>query len=251
VDLRKISVTTEPDGTLIQADTQSHNWTIRLKREPIHSSLPHIGGRAKCLCVYKVIASTRPWEITGECLVTTAAKDEKTLAPLADTAAYSNVGLSGSMPGRQTFVLGIFPELASADKAVRNLAGSHAKDCDVLLVSGTTERLSTAAKARSRIRLYPADTFLKSGIDFPIARKAPEPFRAFWESVCAECAVDLRTTELSAERLFQQVVKRLSDGATLLIVRTENLEQRMAASRAQLDANCEVLLTHELTAPLN
>jgi hypothetical protein len=151
------------------------------------------------------------------------------------------------MPGRQAFVLGIFPEFASADKAVRNLAGSRAKDCEILLVSQTVERLSKA-KTRNRLSLYPADTVLKSG---QIGPKAPQAFRAFWESICAESALDCRTTELGAKRLFQHAVKRLSDGATLLIVRTENLEQRMAASRAQLDANCEVLLTHELTTPLN
>jgi hypothetical protein len=97
----------------------------------------------------------------------------------------------------------------------------------------------------------PADAFLRSGIDLQSKIEAPQPFRALWESIRAESAVDLRATAVGAQRLFQHVVNRLSGGATLLIVRTESLEQRLATSRALLEANCEVLLTHEIAAPLN
>lgn len=184
--------------------------------------------------------------------MTTAAKDEMTLAAKAtETAAYSDAGPNDGACGRQTFVLGIFPEAGPADMAIQSLAASPAKECDVLLVSGLASTRLTPAKTTNRVTQCSVDALMKSGIAPRHAAKAPQPFSVLWENIRAESSADLRATAPGTQRLFQHVVKRLSSGATLLIVRTGNAEQRLATSRALLDANCEILLTHEVTPPLN
>ncbi|MDQ8700677.1 hypothetical protein [Hyphomicrobium sp. LHD-15] len=183
--------------------------------------------------------------------MTTAAKDQTPLTGNAEAAAYPDAGLGETARGRQTFVLGIFPEQTQADRAIEGLVSSAARNCDVLVVSQTAQSRRPPSAASDRISRCTSEVFLKSGRDMPGASKTPRPFRALWKSIHAESAVDLRITPLGTQRLFQHVVNRLAGGATLVIARTENAEQRMATSRALLDANCEVLLTHEMTAQLN
>jgi hypothetical protein len=171
------------------------------------------------------------------------------------TAALPDTGLCGKTRGRQTFVLGIFPEPAQADLAIAGFAHSQARDCDVLLVSRvkppkcTLPRLPAAiSPAARRMSWCQSDTFLKAGNAGRNAQ-APNSFSTLWKSMHAENAADLRVTPLGTQRLFQDVVRRLSEGAALVIARTETAEQRMASSRALLEADCEVLLTHEMIAP--
>lgn len=182
--------------------------------------------------------------------MTTAAKDQTPLAANGEAAAYADAGL-GETARRQTFVLGIFPDPTQADRAIEGLASGAARNCDVLVVSKAAPSRRSAPTASDRISRYASEAFLKSGRDMPGASETSQPFRALWKSINAESAVDLRITPLGTQRLFQHVVNRLAGGATLVVVRTENAEQRMATSRALLDANCEVLLTHEMAAHLN
>lgn len=189
--------------------------------------------------------------------MTTSAKQEAPQTIRAETTAFApDSGLCGKARGRQTFVLGIFPEVAQAEWAIGRFAASQARDCDVLLVSSTRPPRRAAppppaavSTPAERISWCQSDAFLKAG-EKGCCTRTPESFSALWKSIHAENGADARIAPLGTQRLFQYIVKRLSEGATLLVARTENSEQRMAASHALLDANCEVLLTHDMIAPV-
>lgn len=132
---------------------------------------------------------------------------------------------AGMQPGaaeRATFVLGIFPGEPAASDAMRRLAGPQL---------GTRH-----------------DAIQVSRADFPGAIGARPPFNSLWTSLSSQDGAEIHRTLRGTERLAQHLTRRLAEGASLVIVQTGDSEQRLAVSRALLEAGCEMLLTHEATS---
>lgn len=184
------------------------------------------------------------------------------------------LGMSGLPPGeagtpgalRQRFVLGIFAGLPAAEKALENIMSGADRTCDVLMLSdagqngGTKQdgrtswpagRLSgrmrcpgCGAASCSHVRVH-VDAFgsLAPAVSETLAQSPP--FAPLAESL-RDPDTGGKTTSAGTPRPFQNIVHHLAGGATAVIVRVASAEQQLRASRAFLEAGCEVLLTHEL-----
>jgi hypothetical protein len=150
---------------------------------------------------------------------------------------------------RQTFVLGIFPLVPAASEAIEHLADTSARDCDALLVSDGIPHLVDGIRPHARALRCTASDLTGFGLTSRRLVDATPPFKALWESI--RTPEGLKSGTLGTQRLFQHLVQRVSSGAAVVIVRTVTPEQRLATSRTLLEAGCEVLLTHEITAPPN
>ncbi|AHB50092.1 hypothetical protein W911_07925 [Hyphomicrobium nitrativorans NL23] len=125
-----------------------------------------------------------------------------------------------SVRERETFVLGIFAEPDAASTAIRRLSATPEGGEDILLVS------------RSSLP------------------SAWPPFDTLWASLSVRDNAQPHAAESHGSTwLARHVERRLTAGASIVVARTEGPERQLAVSRALLDAGCDVLLTHDVTAP--
>jgi hypothetical protein len=68
------------------------------------------------------------------------------------------------------------------------------------------------------------------------------PFSALWESLRGD-----RRRNAAVPKIYDQMRKRLTDGAVVLVAHVDGAEEQRCAAQALLDCPCEVVLTHELT----
>lgn len=125
---------------------------------------------------------------------------------------------------RQRYVIGIFADLANADRALSDLA---LKPCEVFVVADAA-RSAGAAQAS----------------DLPAALAIP----GLWDGAAKAPPATSLGTPLTTQRLGQTLDLHRKAGATIVIVHTPNQQLQLEISRAILDAKCDALLTHEVAA---
>lgn len=131
-------------------------------------------------------------------------------------------GAPGPTPGRETFVIGIFAEFDAASTAIRRLTSTLEHGADAGLVSQSDHAAGGSKHA----------------------------FNAHWAGLRIQDDT-LPRIEGSPQTswLEQNLTQHVADGASVVIVRTNDPEQQRAISRALLDLGCDVLLAHDVTAP--
>ena len=133
---------------------------------------------------------------------------------------------AGSEPvskGRETFVLGIFSAADAAGSAIRHLGAALENGGDALLM---------APDSRPG---QPGD--------------ARHPFAALWASLDLPEGTEAHAaTSHGTAWLRTQLKRRLAEGASVVVARTDGPGQQLAVSRALLEAGCDVLLAHDVTS---
>ncbi|WP_333793221.1 hypothetical protein [Hyphomicrobium sp.] len=145
--------------------------------------------------------------------------------------------------GRHRYAVGVFTVSAEAYAAVAALAPavphmlviSHA-------ASGRDATAALVSDGNVLFRHIEGSGALAS--DLATMLSGIEPFCALGASVHAS---PINGTAFSGmERLFQDLVHHLAQGATVVIVHASGPEQQLGISRALLDARCNILLTHDV-----
>lgn len=147
---------------------------------------------------------------------------------------------------RKRYVVGIFVEPSDAEHAVVTLGRGAARVCDVLVMSDPpADRAIPEAPPDGDIPQR--DAFESVGPKLRAALTASHPFAALWESLSVRSDMRANAAEAPAiQRLYHHLVHRLASGAAVVVVYAPDPDLQLVASRALLDARCEVLLTHDV-----
>lgn len=141
---------------------------------------------------------------------------------------------------RHRLVLGVFATAFEAGGAIALLSRNGTNVCDVLLapdaaMQGTARPLAVGA----HVTIHYVDLSDCPALARVLARSLPlEP--------CSKTDCGAPTRAAGLDGLCRRIVRHLANGATVVIVHAPDPERQLVASRALLDAKCEVLLTHEI-----
>lgn len=163
--------------------------------------------------------------------------------PASDRELAQSAAFSAAIAGRHRYAVGVFAVSAEAYAAVAALAPavphmlviSHAasgRDATAALVSG------------GHVLFRHVENSGALAPDLAAMLDEIEPFSALGASVHAS-PIDGPAFS-GMERLFQDLVHHLAQGATVVIVHASGPEQQLKISKALLDAHCNILLTHDV-----
>jgi hypothetical protein len=171
----------------------------------------------------------------------------------AVVAGFPLADLAGPHPvrsGRLRFVLGVFANSTEGHLAVASLTSSEARTCEVILVCDAVSD-GLESNDGSGAVVHRMDAFSRVAPRLREVLAMSRPFSALWDSMSLHSGTGNLPGTPGLQRLFQHLVHRLSKGASVVAVRAPDPELQLAASRVLLDAECEVLLTHEVLQSAN
>lgn len=148
---------------------------------------------------------------------------------------------------RHRYVFGSFGTYAAAERAIDSFDDGQAINCQFLLVSDTASGCSfTNSTTFVDIRRISGTGAI--GPKLRDALSSWEPFATLGRSLNDISPASGNRPDME-QRLFQRLVHHLAHSATVLIVYAPTPSAQIGASRALLDAGCDVLLTHEFLDP--
>lgn len=149
----------------------------------------------------------------------------------ADLGSVASAGTSTSRETdlRHLYVIGSFGCPTIAKLAVQNLGSGPAAKCETLLLTSTDNHNVDIVALKLREALI-----------------ASRSFELLWDNLSSGDTAGPRIAPPTHQRIYRHLVQRLALGATVAIVCACSPEAQLVASRALLDAGCDILLTHEV-----
>ncbi|WP_072392235.1 hypothetical protein [Hyphomicrobium sp. CS1GBMeth3] len=148
-------------------------------------------------------------------------------------------------PGRHRYAVGVF---AVPSKVAAAVVALSAQGCDVLVVFDPARAgpmLAPAHNGRLTFHHIDSSAALAGGIIAMLADQTP--FVALGSSLQAAPG-EVRSGP-GIQRLFDKLGHHLERGAVVVIVHAPDAERQLLASRGLLEAQCDILLTHDVLLP--